>query len=95
MLGFLIAAAAGFLTPQLDGPVAGPIVKALSPHMPVTPNETRVISFMVALLAAAILSALLDSGTTFGVIFGAILGYFGMRIFTIIKKLIDGKPNAE
>lgn len=95
MLGFLIAAAAGFFTPQLEGPVAKPIVAALEPHMPVTPNETRLIAFMVALLIAAIGGALLDSGSVLGIIIGAILGYFGARIFAIIKKLIEGRSNAE
>jgi len=95
MLGFLIAAAAGFLTPQLEGPVAGPLVKMLEQHMPVTPQETRLVAFMVALIAAAVLSALLDSGTTFGVILGAILGYFGQRIFNVLRKVIEARNDAE
>lgn len=95
MLGFLIAALAGFLTPQLEGPVAGPIVKALGANIKVDPNEVRLIAFMVALLAAAVCAALLGSGTTFGVILGAILGYFGTRIYTVIKKTIEGRPNAD
>lgn len=95
MLGFLIAVAAGFLTPQLETPVAAPIKKALEQHMPVTPNETRLIAFMVALVAAAILSALMESGTTFGIIIGAILGYFGMRIYTVLRKVIEGRSPTE
>ncbi|MCK0094818.1 hypothetical protein MWU60_04505 [Yoonia sp. F2084L] len=95
MLGFLIAAAAGFFTPQLEGPVAGPIVKVLEGYFPVAPNERRLIAFMVALLAAALLAVLLESGTVFGVIFGAILGYFGTRIFNLLKKTIEGRRDAE
>lgn len=95
MLGFLIAAIAGFLTPQLEGPVAGPIVKMLDGTIAVTPNETRLIAFMTALLAAAVLAVLFDSGTVFGIIFGAILGYFGTRIFAVLKKVIEGRRDTE
>lgn len=95
MLGFLIAALAGFLTPQIEGPVAGPIVKTLEGYFKVEPYEKRLIAFMVALLAAAICAALLDSGTVFGVIIGAVLGYFGSRIYTVIKKIIEGRTDSQ
>ena len=95
MLGFLIAAVAGYLTPQLEGPVAGPIVKTLEGFFPIAPNEKRLIAFMVALLAAAILAAAFDSGSVFGVIVGAILGYFGIRIFDVLKKIIEGRRDGE
>ena len=95
MLGFLIAALLGFLTPQVETPVAGPIVRALDGYFTIEPNEARLIAFMVMLLAAAICSVLLASGTTFGVILGAILGYFGTRIFSAVKKVIDGRSDAE
>lgn len=95
MLGFLIAAIAGFLTPQIEGPVAGPIVKFLDGQFKVEPNEQRLIAFMVALLAAAILSILLDSGTVFGVVVGAILGYFGQRIFAVLKRIIEARTDAD
>ncbi|WP_156788530.1 hypothetical protein [Roseobacter sp. CCS2] len=95
MLGFLIAAVAGFLTPQLEGPVAGPIVKALEGYFPVMANERRLIAFMAALLVAAILAAAFDSGSVFGVIIGAILGYFGPRIFEVLKKVVEGRRDSE
>lgn len=95
MLGFLIAAAAGFLTPQLETPVAQPLAKMLQQHMTVAPNEIRLLAFMVALVAAAVLSMLFESGTTFGVIAGAILGYFGQRIYLILRKLIEGRTDAD
>jgi ABC-type microcin C transport system permease subunit YejE len=91
MLGFLIAAAAGFLTPQIESAVTKPLVSALEKRIPVTPNETRAIAFMVALLGAAVLCALVDSGSVFGVIIGAILGYFGLRIFNAVKAEIEGR----
>ena len=93
MLGFLIAAAAGFLTPQLDGPVAGPIIRALDGHLPVTPEEKRLISFMVALLVAAVLAVAFDTGSVFGIIVGAVLGYFGSRIFAVLKKVVEGRDD--
>ena len=95
MLGFLIAAAAGFFTPQIEGPVAGPIVKALEKFFSVEPAEKRLIAFMVALLAASVCAVLLASGSVFGVVIAAILGYFGKRIVAAIKKVIDGRGNAE
>ncbi len=95
MLGFLIAAVAGFLTPQLEGPVAGPVVKALEGHIPIAANERRLIAFMAALLAAAVLAAAFDSGSVIGVIVGGILGYFGTRIFEVLKKIIDGRRDAD
>lgn len=95
MLGFFIAAAAGFLTPQIEGPVAKPIVKMLAGYFEVTPAETRLIAFMAALLAAAIVAAAVDSGSAIGVIAGAILGYFGVRIFNVVKKTIEGRQDAN
>lgn len=95
MLGFLIAAVAGYLTPQLEGPVAGPVVKVLETYFPVAANERRLIAFMLALLAAAVLAAAFDSGSVFGIIFGAILGYFGTRILDVLKKVIEGRRDND
>lgn len=95
MLGFLVAALAGFFTPQLEGPVAGPIVKFLETYFPVEPTEKRLIAFMVALIGAAICAVLLDSGTVFGVIAGAILGYFGLRLFNLLKRIIEARTDAD
>ncbi len=95
MLGFLVAAVAGFFTPQLEGPVAGPIVKFLEGYFAIEPHEKRLIAFMVVLVAAAVAAALLDSGTTFGVIAGAILGYFGERIYRLLKRIIDARSDAD
>lgn len=93
MLGFLVAFIAGLLVPQIEGPVAGPVVKFLNGHIPVAETEKRAIAFMIALLGAAILAELLDSGSTFGVIFGAVLGYFGMRIYAVLKRIIDARTD--
>lgn len=95
MLGFLIAAVAGYLTPQLEGPVAGPVVKVLESYFPISANERRLIAFMIALLASSVLASAFDSGSLFGIIFGAILGYFGTRILDVLKKVIDGRRDAD
>ena len=95
MLGFLVAALAGFLTPQLEGPVAGPIAKVLEGYFPIEPSEKRLIAFMAALIAAAICANLLDSGTTFGVIVGAVVGYFGLRVYNLLKRIIQARTDAD
>jgi hypothetical protein len=95
MLGFLVAALAGFFTPQLEGPVAGPIVKFLETYFPVEPTEKRLIAFMVALIGAAVGAVLLDSGTVLGVIAGAILGYFGLRLFNLLKRIIEARTDPD
>ena len=95
MLGFLIAAAAGYLTPHLEGPVAGPVSKALEAYFPIAAFEKRLIAFMAALLGAAILAAVFNTGSVFGIIIGGILGYFGARIFAVLKKVIEGRRDPE
>ena len=94
MLGFLIAAAAGFLTPQLDGPVARPIAKALKEYFPVEDVEIRLISFLAALFGAMILAAAFDTGSAIGLLIGASLGYFGTRIYSVLKKIIEGRTDS-
>lgn len=93
MLGFLIAAAAGFVTPQLDGPVAKPIAAMLEGSFKIEPQELRLISFMVAMIAAAVLANIFDSGSTFGIIAGGIIGYFGMRIYTLLRRIIEARTD--
>lgn len=95
MLGFLIAAAAGFLTPRIEGPVAGPIVRMLKSQFSVADTEKRLIAFMIALLAAAIVAAALNSGSVFGIITGAILGYFGTRIYDVLRKLVESRRDTD
>jgi len=54
-------------------------------------SETRVISVLIALLIAALLSLALNSGNVFGIALGLMIGYFGKRLFTLVKKAVDGK----
>ena len=95
MLGFIVAAAAGFLTPQFESTIGGPVVKAMRAYIPVEESETRLVTFMVLLLCAGIVSVLLSSGTPFWVIAGGTLGYFGTRLFDAGKKAMDGKKDES
>ena len=95
MLGFIVAVIAGLLVPQIEAPVTRPVVKFLENYINVAPEEIRAISFMIALLAAAIIAALLDSGTIFGVILGGVLGYFGLRIYALLKRIIEARTDAD
>ncbi len=94
MLGFIIAAAAGFLTPQLEGPLGGPVIKAMEGHIPVEPGEKRLIAFMLAMLCAGIAAALLNTGTPFWIMLGGVLGYFGTRIVDAGKKAADARKDG-
>ncbi len=91
MFGFLAAVVAGFVTPQLDAPVARPLVRKMEKYFTVELAETRLIAFIVAMLAAGVVSALLDSGSTFWVILGGALGYFGTRLVAAISEAMAAR----
>lgn len=91
MLGFLIAAAAGYLTPQIADSLADPVIKAVARHITIEPGERRLVGFMLAMLAAGTAAVLLHSGTPFWVILGGVLGYFGTRIVAAVQKLINDR----
>ena len=95
MFGFLIALVAGYLVPQLDKPVARPVIKTLSKHMTFEEVETRLISFVAALIAAAVISAIFGTGSALGLIVGTLLGYFGQRIWNAIQAYIKGSDDDE
>ncbi|WP_439155567.1 hypothetical protein [Yoonia sp.] len=93
MLGFLIAAAAGYLTPQITESLADPVIKAVSRHITIKPAERPVVGFLIAMLAAGVAADLLHSGSPFWVIAGGALGYFGTRLANRIQKLINRAPD--
>lgn len=95
MLGFIIAAAAGFFAPLIGGPLVDPIVKALGNHITIENEEKPLLAFMLAMLAAGVASALLNSGTPFWIILGGVLGYFGARIVEAGKKFMDARNKSE
>lgn len=90
MLGFIIALIAGYLVPQLDQTVSRPITKTLGKYMTFEDVETRLISFVVALIAASIIAAIFGSGSALGMIIGTLLGYFAMRIWAAMQAYVKG-----
>lgn len=93
MLGFLVAIGAGFITPHLDGPVAKPLMTALGKWIEFNEAETRLVSFMAAMIGAGVLANLLNSGATFWVILGGVLGYFITRIVAAAKTVMDQRQD--
>lgn len=94
MFGFLIAVAAGFLTPHIETPLARPVAKTLSRYIPLEAEETRLLAFMIALFGAAVIAGILDTGSTTGIVVGAILGYFLLRISAVVRAAIDGRSSG-
>ncbi|MEN8896089.1 MAG: hypothetical protein ABF248_08375 [Yoonia sp.] len=91
MLGFIVAAVAGFIAPQLEAPVARPLARMLEKHITLEAAETRLLAFIVALLGAGIVGSLLDSGSTFWMVLGAALGYFGTRLVAAARAFMDAR----
>ena len=85
MFGFIIALAAGFVTPTLEESLARPVAKALAPRIPVQPNEMRLLAFMIAMLIAVLIAGIFSTGSPLGLLVGGILGYFGQRIIAAIQ----------
>jgi hypothetical protein len=94
MIGFIIAVIAGLLTPQAEAAIARPLAKALPQPLAIETGEMRALAFIVVMLIAAVLAQILDSGSVLGVMVGGALGFFGLRIFAMIKSAIDGKPSS-
>lgn len=91
MFGFLAAIVAGFVTPQLEAPLARPLARKLEKYITLEAAETRLLAFIIAMLGAGIASALLDSGSTFWVILGGALGYFGTRLVGAAREMMDAR----
>ena len=86
MLGFIIAAIAGFLVPQIDTTLGKPVTSALRKVVPLEPSEHRVVAVFIAMLIAAFVAMIFDSGNAIGLSVGLLLGYFGTRIVALIKS---------
>ena len=85
MLGFVIALAAGFVTPILEESLARPVAKALSPYIAVQQSEMRLLAFMIAMLIAVLIAGVFNTGSPLGLLVGGILGYFGQRIVAAVQ----------
>lgn len=91
MLGFLAAIVAGFVTPQLEAPIARPLARKMEKYITLEASETRLIAFIIAMLAAGIVASLLDSGGAFWIVLGGALGYFGTRLVAAIREMMDAR----
>ena len=91
MLGFLIAVAAGAVTPMLEGHVARPLAQAMRDTVEVADGELRTLAFMIAMIVAGLLCAVFSSGSALGLAVGGTLGYFGMRLVRWLQRVIEGK----
>jgi len=94
MLGFIVAAIAGFVTPQLEAPVARPAARFLEKHITLEASETRLIAFIVAMLAAGVVANLLGSGSVFWMILGGALGYFATRLVAAARAAMDARKQG-
>jgi len=91
MFGFLIAVAAGAVTPMIEGPVARPLAQAMNDNIELADGELRALAFMIAMIIAGLLCALFSSGSALGLAVGGTLGYFGMRLVRWLQRIIEGK----
>ena len=93
MLTFILAVIAGFATPYIE-PALTKILQPRLTDIPVKVGEYQTITFILLLIAvaiAAIVSGLLASAFT--VLFGGALGLFGVRLFKILRNLVDGQSD--
>ena len=93
MLTFILSVIAGFATPYVEPA----LVKLLKPNLgdfPIHEGEHQTITFVLLLVAvaiAAIVSVLLASAFT--VLLGGVLGLFGVRLFRVLRALVDGQSS--
>ena len=93
MLTFILSVIAGFATPYVEPA----LVKLLKPNLgdfPIHEGEHQTITFVLMLVAvaiAAIVSGLLASAFT--VLLGGVLGLFGVRLFRVLRALVDGQSS--
>jgi hypothetical protein len=91
MLPFILAVFAGFATPFVE-PALTKLVQPRLSDVPVHEGEYLTITFVLLLIAVAILSIV--SGvlaSAFTVLLGGALGLFGVRLFNVLRALVDGQ----
>ena len=91
MLPFILAVLAGFATPFVE-PALTKLVQPLLSNTSVHEGEYLTITFVLLLIAVAALSIV--SGvlaSAFTVLLGGALGLFGVRLFNVLKALVDGQ----
>ena len=91
MLTFILAVIAGFATPYIE-PALTKILQSRLTDIPVKAGEYQTITFVLLLIAVAILVIVSGlSASAFTVLFGGALGLFGVRLFKILRNLVDGQ----
>ena len=91
MLPFILAVLAGFATPFVE-PALTKLVQPLLSNTSVHEGEYLTITFVLLLIAVAALSIV--SGvlaSAFTVLLGGAFGLFGVRLFNVLKALVDGQ----
>jgi len=91
MLPFILAVLAGFATPFVE-PALTKLVQPRLGNTSVHEGEYLTITFVLLLIAVAALSIV--SGvlaSAFTVLLGGALGLFGVRLFNVLKALVDGQ----
>jgi urea transporter len=91
MFGFLIALAAGAVTPMVEDPLARRAAKSMGQHVEVQENEVRALAFMVAMIIAGVACNVLDTGSPLGLAVGGALGYFGARLLRWGQRSINDR----
>lgn len=89
MIGFLVAIAAGFLTPYAEEPVGRPVAKALRPFFKIEDSEHRLLAFMILSVGAGLVASWTNSHSPFWVAIGLVLGYFATRIVEAARTALD------
>jgi urea transporter len=91
MFGFLIAIAAGAVTPMVEDPLARRAAKSMGQHVEVQENEVRALAFMIAMIIAGVVCNVLDTGSPLGLAVGGALGYFGARLLRWGQRRIEDR----
>jgi len=93
LLTLILSAVAGFATPYVEPFVAKTAKPILPKEFPMAEGEFRTLTLVLLLLAVSILT-IGTVKTAIPVILGGGLGYFGMRLVEVAKKVIaDQKAN--
>ena len=93
MLTFILSVIAGFATPYVE-PALVKLLKLNLGDFPIHEGEHQTITFVLLLVAVAIVaivSGLLASAFT--VLLGGVLGLFGVRLFRVLRALVDGQSS--
>ena len=95
MLTFILSAIAGFATPYVE-PALTKLLRLNLGDFTIHEGEYQTITFVLLLVAvsiAVIVSGLLASAFT--VLLGGVLGLFGVRLFKLLRDLIDGQSRDK